>query len=166
MKKMIYAVMVLFLVLTSCEKDDVEYGGYVDLGLSVKWASCNVGASSPEGYGNYYTCKAAKLFSLPTKAQMEELYDKCTWEVITLKEVTGMKVTGPNGNSIFMPCAGYRYDSTLIHQGEFGYVWSSTLYPSNDGDAAYNLYFYNGGYQYVNFSHVNNEFSVRPVAEK
>lgn len=27
---------------------------YVDLGLSVKWATCNVGANSPEGYGNYY----------------------------------------------------------------------------------------------------------------
>ena len=27
---------------------------YVDLGLSVKWATCNVGASSPEDYGNYY----------------------------------------------------------------------------------------------------------------
>lgn len=28
--------------------------GYVDLGLSVKWATCNVGASSPTGYGDYY----------------------------------------------------------------------------------------------------------------
>ena len=27
---------------------------YVDLGLSVKWATCNVGANSPEEYGNYY----------------------------------------------------------------------------------------------------------------
>ena len=27
---------------------------YVDLGLSVKWATCNIGASSPEEYGNYY----------------------------------------------------------------------------------------------------------------
>jgi len=27
---------------------------YVDLGLSVKWATCNVGASSPSAYGNYY----------------------------------------------------------------------------------------------------------------
>ena len=26
----------------------------VDMGLSVKWASCNLGASSPEGYGDYY----------------------------------------------------------------------------------------------------------------
>ena len=28
--------------------------GYVDLGLSVKWATCNVGASSPEEYGDYF----------------------------------------------------------------------------------------------------------------
>ena len=28
--------------------------GYVDLGLSVKWATCNMGASSPEDYGSYY----------------------------------------------------------------------------------------------------------------
>ena len=27
---------------------------YVDLGLSVKWATCNVGAETPEAYGNYY----------------------------------------------------------------------------------------------------------------
>ena len=27
---------------------------YVDLGLSVKWATCNVGASKPTGFGNYY----------------------------------------------------------------------------------------------------------------
>ncbi len=27
---------------------------YVDLGLSVKWATCNVGANTPEEYGNYY----------------------------------------------------------------------------------------------------------------
>ncbi len=27
---------------------------YVDLGLSVKWATCNLGATSPEEYGNYY----------------------------------------------------------------------------------------------------------------
>ena len=27
---------------------------YVDLGLSVKWATCNVGAESPEDYGDYF----------------------------------------------------------------------------------------------------------------
>lgn len=32
----------------------IEGHEYVDLGLSVKWATCNMGASSPEKYGNYY----------------------------------------------------------------------------------------------------------------
>lgn len=27
---------------------------YVDLGLSVKWATCNLGANNPEDFGNYY----------------------------------------------------------------------------------------------------------------
>ena len=27
---------------------------YVDLGLSVKWAACNVGATTPETYGDYF----------------------------------------------------------------------------------------------------------------
>ncbi|MDE7378672.1 MAG: hypothetical protein K2N13_06885 [Paraprevotella sp.] len=49
------------LSLTSCggnnkEKSSTDLNGHdaVDLGLSVKWATCNVGASSPEEYGGYY----------------------------------------------------------------------------------------------------------------
>ena len=34
--------------------DGHEGNGYVDLGLSVKWATCNVGATSPEDYGHYF----------------------------------------------------------------------------------------------------------------
>lgn len=32
----------------------LEGHGYVDLGLSVKWATCNIGSDSPEDYGYYY----------------------------------------------------------------------------------------------------------------
>ncbi len=32
----------------------INQHSYVDLGLSVKWATCNIGASSPSDYGNYY----------------------------------------------------------------------------------------------------------------
>ena len=48
---------------TSVKKQSVEVSdpdgfvndhGYVDLGLSVKWATCNVGANSPSDYGDYY----------------------------------------------------------------------------------------------------------------
>ncbi|MEG2243824.1 MAG: hypothetical protein RSC87_10160, partial [Muribaculaceae bacterium] len=130
MKKMTYALMVLFLVLTSCEKEGEGNVEYVDLGLSVKWASCNEGASSPEGDGNYYTWKEAKSFSLPTQAQFKELKDNCTWKKSTKKGVKGMKVTGPNGNRIFIPFAGGSLNYHLISaQGTNGYYWSSTLRP-------------------------------------
>lgn len=58
--------VVLLLVATSCVKEDLEVPqgriesgriwdhGYVDLGLSVKWATCNIGAAKPEEYGDYY----------------------------------------------------------------------------------------------------------------
>lgn len=44
------------LVVNSGENSGESVSGheYVDLGLSVKWATCNVGASKPEDYGNYY----------------------------------------------------------------------------------------------------------------
>ena len=34
---------------------DITPGQYVDLGLSVKWTSCNIGADAPEEYGGYYS---------------------------------------------------------------------------------------------------------------
>ena len=47
---------------------------WVDLGLSVKWATCNVGASSPTGYGNYYAWGETS-----TKSSYDR--DNCkTWE--------------------------------------------------------------------------------------
>ena len=37
------------------EKENIINGHeYVDLGLSVLWATCNVGAEKPEDYGDYY----------------------------------------------------------------------------------------------------------------
>ena len=46
------------MMMVSCKPDGSdgkhEGHGYVDLGLSVKWAPCNVGATSPEDYGHYF----------------------------------------------------------------------------------------------------------------
>lgn len=111
-----------------------SYG--VDLGLSVNWAECNVGAESPEqiGYrtplGNVTgTTKApatrhsnisgtdsdiAKVkmgdgWRMPTGPEMKELLEKCTWTPDTLNGSNGFRVTGPNGNSIFLPDTGPNY---------------------------------------------------------
>ncbi len=50
---------------------------------------------------------------MPTKAEAEELINKCTWEEMTCDSIVGYKVTGPNGNSIFLPCSGCYLDNTL-----------------------------------------------------
>ena len=182
--------------------EKAKYNGheYVDLGLSVKWATCNVGANKPEDYGNYYawgetstkstysesnTCgkhmydikgnsqyDAARAnwggtWRLPTKAELEELNNKCTWKWTTQNGVNGYKVVGPNGNSIFLPAAGCRFKSSLYDAGSDGCYWSSTPY---DDD----YYYYNDAYN-LDFN-IDNQYvyidgrryyglSVRPVVE-
>lgn len=149
---------------------------YVDLGLSVKWATCNVGATTPEGYGNYFAWgetttkenyswstyfdsdEEGKIFTkyynyggktvldpeddaayvnwggnwrMPTKAEWQELKDNCTWEWTTQNGIDGYKVTsnkaGYTYKFIFLPAAGYRYDSNLSSEGSEGDYWSSSL---------------------------------------
>lgn len=151
------------LVFTGCKKDqeDENNGGggvtvsgtiaghdYVDLGLpsGTKWATCNVGASTPEEYGNYYawgetstkteyteensvtygqqmsdisgnaqydaaTANWGSTWRIPNRAEVEELIDNCTWTWNTQNGVNGIKVTGTNGNSIFLPAAGVSNES-------------------------------------------------------
>ena len=50
------ALMVTCLLLVQCKQNIESYNGheYVDLGLSVKWATCNIGADSIEGFGDYF----------------------------------------------------------------------------------------------------------------
>ena len=134
-------LLIVFSACNSTDSNDSE-SAYVDLGLSVKWATMNVGADTPEEYGDFYTYnEAVSEFGncMPTEEQFEELKDKCTWEWITRNEVNGYKVTGPNGNSITLPAAGYRYcNGYVFYVGTDGFYWSSTPL---DSDGAWTLYF-------------------------
>ena len=63
-------------------------------------------------------------FHTPTFEQINELMEVCRHEWTTLNDVKGIRITGPNGNSIFLPAADYRfYYSTAIADG---YYWSVT----------------------------------------
>ena len=178
----------------------------VDLGLSVKWATCNVGASSPEEYGDYFawgetttkssytdsnsatdgvsdselqfrgitsygnltaaydaaTANWGSKWRMPTRDEIKELNEECTWVWTTQSGVEGCKVTGPNGNSIFLPAAGNRDGTDLYLAGSYGDYWSAA--PFSDSYSACTLGFSSGGYDWgYNFRSYGR--SVRPVSD-
>ncbi len=77
---------------------------------------------------------------MPTHDEFTELRTKCSWEWTTRNGVNGQKVTGPNGNSIFLPAAGFRYDNSFNLAGSTGYYWSSSLRKFYN-DSAYSVFF-------------------------
>ena len=81
---------------------------------------------------------------MPTHEQQRELVEQCTWTWTTRNGVYGRQGTGPNGNTIFFPAAGWVNDERSLQcEGSYGCCWSRTLYPIVS-DSAYILYFFSG----------------------
>lgn len=133
----------------------------VDLGLSVKWSSWNLGASSVGDYGGLYgagdptglktstsyrdyywkngesicgtdydlaKAKWGEEWRMPKWSELEELITKCQWKDGEVNGVKGNWVTGPNGNSIFLPWAGNRKGASIFSdEGIKGYYWSGDM---------------------------------------
>ena len=79
---------------------------------------------------------------MPSIDQLEELYDECYWEWTMMNGVYGNLITGLNGNTLFLPFAGYCDGDSINDVDSEGYYWSRTLnssYPLN----AYGLRFDN-----------------------
>lgn len=90
--------------------------GAVDLGLSVKWATCNIGASSSKQVGQIIercpnsgldeaTIQWGVLWRTPTKEEYKELIENCAFARSPEKD--GLIVTGPSGRVIFLPYGSY-----------------------------------------------------------
>ncbi len=174
-------------------------GEAVDMGLSVKWSSVNIGASSPEQSGNFYawgeietkenyswdTYKYCGEFigdnkttlekaddaaaanwggdwAMPSPDDFSELQQYCTCTWTTQNGVNGYLIKGTNGNSIFLPAAGYRYHGDLNDEGSYGYYWSSSLYELHSGYGC-DLYFYEGYFYPWYGNRRDGGQSVRPV---
>jgi hypothetical protein len=183
----------------------------VDLGLSVRWASANIGASNEDEYGYYISwgeltpkqigyyrwndyklCKevneddndysqltkyvtnskwgkvdnktrldieddAANAYlggnwRIPTKEEFQELVDKCTIEEITRKGEPSLKVTGPNGNCIYFPYAGYaKWQDQVVFEV---FYWTSDLDPKLPIHA-YGFYLTHGSKSYLLTDRIN-----------
>ncbi len=202
MKKLL--LLALFCLVGSgvyAQKNSHNGHEWVDLGLpsGLKWATCNVGASSPEEYGDdfawgetttksIYTRENCASYEkswrdigedysrdaatanwggdwrLPTNAEYQELLDNCIWEWTTQNSHKGYKVTSKkNGQSIFLPAAGWRLGADDYSVGSYGYYWSSSPIES-DASYAYYLYFYED-YHNVDWGYRYCGHSVRPVLE-
>lgn len=103
---------------------------------------------------------------MPTLAEVQELVDNCTFTAGSYNGVRGNYVTGPNGNSIFLPFAGCRYCGVLSGEGGYGFFWSGTYYYYDNG--GFGAYFLFCGGDDGDWSSVDrgNGHSVRPVTEK
>ena len=167
---------------TTTDNVTIDYS-YVDLGLSVKWAKCNIGAETETDYGDFFmwgsttsntasectwanapfnngsdsynetyfnrvkdtVCPNGILakeydtatqimgseWRMPTQTEWQELLNNTTIEWIADYNSTGVNgrkfTSKTNGNSIFIPAAGYCNDGSVNNVGGLGTVWSSSL---------------------------------------
>ena len=95
-----------------------------------------------------------------TREQWKEVFNNCTheWD----KERKGLMITGPNGNTVFLPAAGYRDGSSVDDVGLGGGYWSSTP-SSSDVRSAYGVYFSSTNVLPQDSSRRCSGFSVRLV---
>lgn len=145
---------------------------YVDLGLpsGTLWATCNIGAKKPEDYGDYLSWNDGKTaaanwgngWRMPTGEQWKELQKntKSTWT--TRNGVNGRLFMANNGNSLFLPASGYRYEGSLNDAGGLGLYWSSSLHSGSPYSAWY-FYFGSGGYFGMLYNYRFRSHSVRAV---
>ena len=151
---------------------DVPYdmvGGnsdYVDLGLSVKWATRNVGAAGPEGIGGYYSwgeteSKLGGSWRMPTSDEISELIENCTWTWASVNGKIGFLITsnkpGYTDRSIFLP---YYYGGT---SGDVGYWSGSFNANSNDIDATACLWICFDGHIRSGYCYRHWQLPVRPI---
>lgn len=101
---------------------------------------------------------------MPTQEEQDELRTECTWTWGSQNGVNGYTIVGPNGNSIFLPAAGFRINSVLNNVGSNGYYWSSLFYLRTSYDA-YGLIFSPSGVDWYHDNSRCDGFTVRPVCQ-
>lgn len=129
------------------EPNIINGHSYVDLGLPSGnlWALCNVGASAPGKYGDYFEWSQCSNipsdwgsnWHTPSEPEMLELVDNCSWNWTSIGN-PGYKITGPNGNFIFLPASGFMLTTGggIQAKDEQLYYWTTTL---GESDFAYAL---------------------------
>lgn len=185
----IMMMVTAILFASGCAPDDPNNGGttyqgheYVDLGLPSGnlWATCNLGAETPEDYGDFFAWGETQPkeayhwtnyaysngdydqltkycdnpdygyngftdslnvleagddavvaswgadWRMPTETEWQELWDNTTSTWTTQNGVNGRIFTAQNGNSLFLPAAGYFDGDEASNGGVIGSYWASS----------------------------------------
>ena len=187
--------------------NDSNHPHVIDLGLpsGTKWSCCNVGADSPDEYGNYYAWGETEVkdgyvpnnyqyshwtenslgipvqvfdyigddiagtqydaaranwggsWRMPSLQQFKELMECCTYMPTTQLGTKGFLLTGPNGATIFLPSAGYRFAIETYSGCRY---WSSSL--DQEKNWAYRLNINNQSWECDSYGRYYG-LPVRPV---
>jgi uncharacterized repeat protein (TIGR02543 family) len=103
---------------------------------------------------------------MPTNQELADLVSKCNWTWTKVNNVQGYAVRGKGdyaANSIFLPCAGYGWGTSLYDAGSRGYYWSSIPH-SDDSRLAWGLLFNSGYHDSYNIDRYPGR-PVRPVQD-
>ena len=102
---------------------------------------------------------------MPTIEEFQELYNNTTVTWTQQNGVNGRLLTADNGNSLFLPAAGWRREE-LEGIGDWGWYWSSSL-ETDDQQLAWMFCFASAGHIYYDFSGCLrfSGCNVRPVRE-
>lgn len=109
--------------------------------------------------------KLGGSWRMPTDAEWTELRTECTWTWTTQSGVNGYVVTGPNGNSIFLPAAGERSGTYFMSRGGYGDYWSSSLDVLLDGPGLARLLNFSSSSVHSSSQVRYHGCSIRPVTE-
>lgn len=101
---------------------------------------------------------------MPTYEEWEELNNNCSSAWTTQNGVNGRRFTGPNGNSLFLPAAGSRWESELLAAGSLGGYWSSSYATGYMGNA-WSIHFRSDASPWISTSSRRDGRSVRAVRE-
>ena len=118
---------------------------FIDLGLpsGTLWATCNVGAREPDGYGEYFALDERDTAikdndfdcKVPSREQWVELIQYTNSKWMMSHGVNGRLFTARNGMNLFLPAAGYYWDYKSLLVGEIGSYWSSSLFKDDPSGA-------------------------------
>ena len=130
-----------------CNRSSLGYNGFTD----------NLTTLLPED--DAATANWGSGWRMPTKEEWQELYNNTTVTWTTQNGVNGRLFTAANGNSLFLPAAGFHEDSDLY--GGIGFYWSSSLYTG--GPLSAWCFSFSSDWCYVRSDFRSDGLSVRAV---